>query len=87
MAIQTFGNGGFMVTGPQDVNLYRLLTLKKGLELEIRTGMQLTRGPSASARIKKEFGLRGNKQRVLDQFLVIVEQAKASRDTSKDTHE
>jgi len=40
--------------------------------------MRLTRkAPTCYSLIKKEYGLRGNKQKVLDQFLPILEAARA----------
>ena len=48
---------------------YRLLALKHALKLEI-LGMKRSRGPSAYTIIKREFGFRGNKRKVLDQFKV-----------------
>jgi hypothetical protein len=38
-----------------------------------------SRGPSAYAIIKREYGLRGNKQSVFDQFKAIKDQAKRER--------
>jgi hypothetical protein len=58
--------GGVMITGIH-ISRYRLLALKAGLKLEI-LGIRMHRGPTAYSRIKKEFGLRGNRQRVLEQF-------------------
>lgn len=52
---------------PEQIAAFRLLTLHKGLQLETK-GMRLTRGPSCSSRVKKEFGIRGNTQKVLAQF-------------------
>ena len=46
---------------------FRLLQLKSALKLEL-IGMKMWRGQSAYARIKEEFGLRGSKQKVFDQF-------------------
>lgn len=59
------------------VNVYRMMTLASGLSMETR-GMRLTRGRTCYSIIKEEFGLRGNKQKVLDQFLPLVEAAKGS---------
>ncbi len=36
---------------------------------KIKTGMKVSRGQTAYARIKNEFNLKGNKQKVLDQFI------------------
>ena len=55
------------------IEKFRLLVLLKGLSLEIVTGMQLHRGKSAYSIIKKEFNLKGNKQKVFDQFKVLID--------------
>jgi hypothetical protein len=52
---------------PQQISAYRLLMLASALKLETK-GIYPIKGCSAYAQIKKEFGLRGNKQKVLDQF-------------------
>lgn len=53
-----------MITGDQ-ITSYRILTLRKGLELEIK-GLRLTsRGRSCYSMIKTEFNFRGNKAKVL----------------------
>jgi len=38
----------------------------------------MTRGPSAYSIIKREFGLKGDKHKVLEQFSALVETAKAA---------
>jgi len=63
------------LTTPEQISYYRLLTLKQGLEMEIR-GFRMCRGRTCYSIIKKEFGLKGNKQRVYDQFVKIIEEAK-----------
>lgn len=52
---------------PNQIAAYRLLMLASALKLETK-GIYPIRGCSAYAQIKKEFNLRGNKQKVLDQF-------------------
>lgn len=51
---------------PEQIKAYRLLTLRGALKLEI-AGLKHSRF-SAYAIIKKEFGLKGNKQSILFQF-------------------
>ena len=58
-----------VITGKENIERYRLLVLKTKLQLEISTGMKITKGQTAYARIKNEFNLKGNKQKVLDQFI------------------
>jgi hypothetical protein len=57
---------GIMLTTPEQIEQYRLLTLYQMLKLET-LGLKHSRG-SVYALIKKEFSLKGNKQSVLDQF-------------------
>lgn len=42
-------DGGFIVEGPIHIELYRLLSIRSALKLEVKTGMLLTRGRSAAA--------------------------------------
>lgn len=57
----------------EDIQFYRLATLKAALTLE-QKGMKRSRAPSAYSLIRHEFGLRGSKLRVLEQFECIIEQ-------------
>ena len=57
-----------------NVDMARLLVLKSALKLEI-SGLR-RRGRSAYSIIKSEFNLKGNKQKVYDQFVAIVESNK-----------
>ena len=66
-----------VASGPEAVNVVRMITLARGLAFEIKTGMKLTRGRTCYAIIKSEFGLRGNKKRVLAQFEPLVDAARA----------
>jgi len=49
----------------------RLLTLRTGLSLELQ-GLRMSRGRTCYSIIKNEFNLKGNKQKVYDQFTDIV---------------
>ena len=67
MAIQTDNNSGFVITG-DDTSKFRLLTLHKALILETK-GMKLSRNlPSVYSTVKKEYGFKGSKVKVLAQF-------------------
>ena len=55
-----------MLTTPEEINQYRLLTLYHALKLET-LGLKNSKG-SVYALIKREFQLKGNKQNVLSQF-------------------
>jgi hypothetical protein len=59
-----------MITGKENIENFRLLTLRSALRLEVR-GMK-RRGRSAYAIVKEEFGLKGNKQKVLDALNKII---------------
>ena len=50
-----------------DIHLFQLLTLRKGLQSEI-LGFKLSRGKSCYSIIKKRWQLKGNKRSVLEQF-------------------
>ena len=62
-----------LLTEPHEINAYRLLALQKGLKLELK-GLKISRGISAYKIIKEEFNLKGNKQKVLDQYTKILEE-------------
>ena len=70
-----------MVTG-NDIGLFRIETMLLGLKLEIETEgrMRLTRGRSCYARIKSEFGFKGNKQKVYDQMQNYINERKINQD-------
>ena len=55
-----------VIDQPQQIAHFRLLTLRKMLELEV-LGMT-RRGASAYSIIKKELGFKGNKKSVLEQL-------------------
>ena len=56
-----------VITEPNQIATYRLLTLRAGLRLELR-GLKVSKGRSCYAIIKQELGFKGNKAQVLDQF-------------------
>ena len=60
-----------LIPTPEDINKFRLLTLKSALKLEI-VGMN-RRGRSAYTIIKQEFNLKGSKTKVLEQFEKLIE--------------
>jgi hypothetical protein len=75
MPITLHQSGGFTCTG-DGISLYRMLALRSALSLEMK-GLRARRGFSAYAAIKREFGLKGNKAKVLEAFTVICDQASA----------
>ena len=62
---------------PYKIELFRLLTIKSALSLEIAglTG----RGKSAYSLAKEEFGLKGNRQKVFDQVNAMVQAIKQQK--------
>ena len=63
-----------MLDTPEQIQMAKYLTMRSGLQLEIK-GMRLTRGLSCYKMIKDTFGLKGNKQKVLDQFEDLLREA------------
>jgi len=63
---------GVGLTEPWQIDLFRIKTLAKGLELEIK-GMRMSRGRTAYSIIKEEFGLKGNRQTVLEKLNALYE--------------
>jgi len=57
---------------PDKIEMFRLLALRGALKLEL-VGM-CRRGSSAYSVIKREFGFKGNKQKVLDQLEVHIKE-------------
>ena len=53
---------------PEKINAFRLLSLKSALKLEC-IGMKASRGFSAFKTIKAEFGFKGDKKSVFDQYV------------------
>ena len=60
------------LTTPEEIAYYRLLTLKQGLEMEIK-GFRLCRGRTCYSIVKKEFGFKGSKKKVLQQLIDLIE--------------
>ena len=59
------------LTTPEQIARYRLLTLKQGLQMEIK-GFRLTRGRTCYSIVKEEFGFKGSKKRVLEQLETLI---------------
>ena len=60
-----------LAQGKDQTNLFRMKILLIGLKTEATTGMKLTRGRTAYAIIKSQYGLKGNKVSVYNQFAQI----------------
>lgn len=61
-----------MINTPKGIEFFRLMALRSGLKLEIK-GMK-KRGKSCYQIIKDEFGLKGNKINVYNQFTDYINQ-------------
>ena len=61
---------GFCIVGEENVRNVRILALRSALKLEVNTGLKMSRGISPFAIIKREFGFKGNKARVLEQLAI-----------------
>ena len=62
------------LTTLNNIDLFRLCTLRSGLKLEIK-GMRMSHGHSCYAILKSE-GYRGSKQAILDQVIQDIENQK-----------
>ena len=71
---------GFILQGEDQMLGARLLTMRAGLRLELK-GLQMTRGVSCYALVKQETGLKGSKQKVYDQFEVMLKEAGILQET------
>ena len=60
---------------PQQIDLYRMLVLEKMLRLEI-LGIKIGRGNTEYSAIKKEYNLKGGRQKVYDIFKQMIEATK-----------
>jgi dTDP-4-dehydrorhamnose 3,5-epimerase-like enzyme len=59
-----------IISTPEGINAYRLLSIKAALSLELK-GLRHSRG-SVFKLVKTEFKLKGNKQSVYDQYCSIL---------------
>ena len=67
MAIEKTETGAVIFTN-ESTQVYRLLTIRAGLKAEAM-GMRLTRkAPSCLSIVKREFGFKGNLQKVTAQY-------------------
>lgn len=71
MAIETTQSGAVMITGAH-INTYRLMVLKQAMEINIKTGMNLTR-INPFPIVRSEFGITArNKKDVYAEFCSIL---------------
>jgi hypothetical protein len=62
-----------------DVILFAIIALESALRLEVKTGMKMSSGRTAYSIVKDRYGLKGSKQRVLEQFNQIVNELRIER--------
>jgi hypothetical protein len=72
---------GFTLQGEDQMLGARLLTMRAGLRMELK-GLRMTRGVSCYALVKQETGLKGSKQKVYDQFEVMLKEAGILQETA-----
>ena len=73
MAISVMEDGGFSVTGKDSIELFRLLSLRSALRLEMK-GMKMSRGVSASTILKREYGITGQRKTQLPKLDALIEE-------------
>ena len=71
----TTTNNDIALTTPAQICAYRELMIYNGLKFEVKTNgkMRLTRGVSCYALAKREYGLKGNREKVLAALKEILE--------------
>ena len=72
------GRAGTVITGASSIELFRMMTQKSALQLEIK-GIRVRRGFSAYAQIKREYGFKGSREKVLAQMIKLIETTHANR--------
>ena len=66
-----------IITG-DDTILFSIIALESALRLEVK-GMKMSNGRTAYSIVKDRYGLKGSKQRVLEQFNQIVNELRIER--------
>ena len=66
-----------IIDNPEDIDLYSIMAKRSALVLEM-LGIKMNKGgmPTAYSVIKKEYNLKGSKQRVWDTFKELIETTK-----------
>lgn len=74
-----------LFSGEAAVDFYRLTLILSGMKLELKTGMRTTRrAPSCFTIARREFGLKGNKQKLIDQFEKLVTEENTKMEYRRD---
>ena len=64
-----------IIDKPEQIALYQMLVLRSALKLEI-LGLKMSRGRTAYSAIKKEYNLKGSRQKVYDTMTEIIDTIK-----------
>lgn len=67
-------DNGFILDKPEQISAYRLITMYHGLKAEVK-GFRMTSRVNVFALVKKEFGLKGTKVKVLAEFKAMLQEA------------
>jgi hypothetical protein len=63
MAVEKIGNDGFVVTGEDDIQSFRMMTQIRALDLEVRTGLRMSNKFNLLKALKQEYGLKSTKKK------------------------
>ena len=61
-----------IIDTPDAIRSFRLKTLLRGMQLE-KTGLKLSRGASCLSIVKREFGFKGNRDKVIASLTNLME--------------
>lgn len=77
MPIEHHKGGGTTLTG-KSIEYFAMVQALSGLKLEMK-GIRIARGVSCYALIKKRYGLKGSREKVLTQFQAMVDGRQANQ--------
>lgn len=66
-------------TSPEEIEFFKLVHLKKGLKLQSKGIRMSSRLPQATTIARRQYGLKGNLESLLEQVEAMVEAAIAGR--------
>ena len=85
MTIHVGAEGPRAFVGKEAVNFFRMATLLRGMKSELKTGMRMTsKAPSCFTIVRREYGLKGNKQKLIDQFEKLVQDENTKMEYKRD---
>ena len=70
------GAGGTAFVGAEGVEVFKLIALKHGIQLEAK-GFKVRRGQTCRSYARKVYGIKGNAERQIDQIDALIDQARA----------